>query len=269
MSALDADPGGLSARVSELGKRRPPKPVNPSLAQNLPHKCYMDYLIPIVPAGGGDAANSSEAGGDWHFVKKEIDSAGREINKRGWIVTRPGAKATVHLNTAFHGEGIDETALVGITFGCGVRPTLIVQRNFIACACALSATPHVRSLTLRMCLIAPLRLRYLKSYEHMGIVSVACADGCSCTSMEIDAHDARKHESVLATAQLNATQSTDCTLALELLEKTSSSEHKFKVGHNTCSPRRGEGAAVHLWGMPTADVPVPPFVFWRLASSRS
>ena len=66
MSALDADPGGLSARISELGKRRPPQPVNPNLAQKLPHKCYTDYLIPLlVPVeeeGGG--AGASEGKGE-------------------------------------------------------------------------------------------------------------------------------------------------------------------------------------------------------------
>lgn len=59
---------------------------------------------------------------------------------------------------------------------------------------------------------------------------MACGDGCSCDPMEIDAHDSTKHESVMATAELeDVTQSTDCTLELELLEKTSSREHKFKV----------------------------------------
>lgn len=132
MSALDTDPGGLSARVSKLGKRRPPKPVNPNLALDLPHKCYMDYLIPVVPVGASGAAGAPAAADeevayanatapvDWHFVKMEIDTTGREIYKRGWIATRPGAKATVHLNTAFHGEGINASALVTITIGCGL-----------------------------------------------------------------------------------------------------------------------------------------------------
>lgn len=130
---MDAAPQGLSARVSALGKRRPPSPVNANLAMDLPHKCFQDWQIPILPvpspaagaaaaAAAGANASAADETGEWHFVKVEHDSSGREIQKRGWIATRPGAKGTLHMSTAWNGEGIDGDALVGVTLGCGAHP---------------------------------------------------------------------------------------------------------------------------------------------------
>jgi hypothetical protein len=36
-----------------------------------------------------------------------------------------------------------------------------------------------------------LALAYLSSYEHMGMLEVACMQGCTCTSAKIDAHHTR------------------------------------------------------------------------------
>lgn len=63
----------------------------------------------------------------------------------------------------------------------------------------------------------------------MGILRLSCVSGCSCAPLDVDAHRPAVEESVLAIAQLNVTQSADCTLSLEVLEKTSSGEHKFKA----------------------------------------
>lgn len=165
MAALDADPGGVSARVSALGRRRPPRPVNANLAEDLPHKCYVDWLIPLQPVdplekvlsaremeeaswaveAGGPVPEVKETG-EWHFVTVEFaDEGDREIRKRGWLVSRVGARATVHINTEFHGEGIDTQVPVGVTIGragnnggrrwCQCRSSLCAP--LIGCCCAV------------------------------------------------------------------------------------------------------------------------------------
>lgn len=63
----------------------------------------------------------------------------------------------------------------------------------------------------------------------MGVVRIACASGCACAPLDLDAHDASVEESLLAVAAVNVTQSAECTLRLEVLERTSSGEHKFKA----------------------------------------
>lgn len=125
MEALDADPNGLSARTSALGRRRPPRPVNDLSALDYPHKCYNDWHIPLVPlpavAGGGNATGEgAEDAGGWRYAEVEKEG-GREIHKRGWLASRPGAAAEVHVNTAWGGEGIDPGALVGVSIGCERR----------------------------------------------------------------------------------------------------------------------------------------------------
>lgn len=141
MAALDADPSGLSARVSALGQRRPPRAVNEGLAalNDLPRKCYSDWRIPLqpvvlpaatTPSGAGAAAAAAAAGnatgaggggddGGWRYVETESEG-GREIQKRGWVVRRVGARALLRVNTAWGGEGIDNGAAVTVGIGWGL-----------------------------------------------------------------------------------------------------------------------------------------------------
>lgn len=86
----------------------------------------------------------------------------------------------------------------------------------------------------------------------MGVLRVSCVRGCACLRgddgsgsssnnssgksssfsdgvLEVDAHGAGSAASVLAVARLDVTQAADCELALEVAERTSSGEHKFKA----------------------------------------
>jgi hypothetical protein len=69
---------------------------------------------------------------------------------------------------------------------------------------------------------------FLKSYEHMGRATVTCVSGCSCDVSEIEAH----HDDKTSISGLHAfpvTQSKNCRFKIQVLEGTSSGEHKFKV----------------------------------------
>ena len=91
-------------------------------------------------------------------------------------------------------------------------------------------------------------LSYLVSYEHMGIASVACFDGCTCRAVRLDAHKpSAERISAFVTRDLGPVsvargaapiggagwgqdeQSETCTLAVRVENETSSGEHKFKV----------------------------------------
>jgi hypothetical protein len=71
-------------------------------------------------------------------------------------------------------------------------------------------------------------LTFLRSYEHMGKVHISCPGGCACIDTEIDAH----HEDKTSISNLfvvPVTQAKKCRLKIEIIEGTSSGEHKFKV----------------------------------------
>jgi len=92
--------------------------------------------------------------------------------------------------------------------------------------------------------VVELVVAYLTSYEHMGRARFSCASGCTCAPSEADAHHADR-TSVSATAVLpvrsviaddddgggggGAGGLARCVLRVEVLEGTSSGEHKFKV----------------------------------------
>lgn len=76
---------------------------------------------------------------------------------------------------------------------------------------------------------ATIMFTYLKSYQHMGVALFKCVEGCSCTDLEVDAHQ-EDNVSVLHLALLNAAPpNTTCTISIRLSDKTSSGEHKFRV----------------------------------------
>ena len=84
-------------------------------------------------------------------------------------------------------------------------------------------------------------LGHLISYEHMGAVSVKCLGDCDCTPETVDAHVEGGKFSVFKARQLDVKRAATprsspskrkdcgCVLQLEILEKTGSGEHKFKV----------------------------------------
>ena len=84
-------------------------------------------------------------------------------------------------------------------------------------------------------------LLYLRSYEHMGVATVACADGCACNLTQIDAHapsrgqllssfETRTIHGVTMASRVDGTLRLDsCTLVLRVTDSTRSGEHKFKV----------------------------------------
>ena len=114
---------------------------------------------------------------------------------------------------------------------------------------------------------AVVRLLHLISYEHMGVVRVTCALGCSCEAREIDGHSvayrgrnyrgrdfsAARNVSIYVEKKLHvafepraargggAGASAEgeapmrCVLALCVLERTSSGEHRFVLTRVTVS----------------------------------
>ena len=89
---------------------------------------------------------------------------------------------------------------------------------------------------------AELRLLHLISYEHMGIARVSCVAGCTCESRVWDAHriDRRRNVSIYVEAALpvtfsvpsapaNGGASPRCKLALRVLGRTSSGEHRWVI----------------------------------------
>ena len=95
-------------------------------------------------------------------------------------------------------------------------------------------------------------LFYLTSHESMGVALVGCMDGCSCRARTIDAHRtidsnpavqvARRRKNSAEEYRVNASTwdehvitvhgaTADCTLAILILNRTSSGGHKFKVSN--------------------------------------
>ena len=76
-----------------------------------------------------------------------------------------------------------------------------------------------------------IQVMYLSSYEHMGVVEVTCAAGCTCPVTRIDAHSADKAAGSPMVERLirDVSQSLDCLLRIENKPESSSGEHKFKI----------------------------------------
>jgi len=90
--------------------------------------------------------------------------------------------------------------------------------------------------------LATVKLLHLISYEHMGIAQLTCVRGCTCERLDIDAHSADprgRNVSVYVEATLplsfapkakadgNVDRERRCVLALRMLRRTSSGEHRF------------------------------------------
>ena len=104
---------------------------------------------------------------------------------------------------------------------------------------------------------ADVRLLHLISYEHMGVARVSCLAGCTCESTIIDAHriDRRRNVSIYVEKVLPVTftvhdpmaaarrphhgqRSPRCKLALRVLQRTSSGEHRWVLTRVTVSTPR-------------------------------
>jgi len=112
--------------------------------------------------------------------------------------------------------------------------------------------------SMGLCLPAPtagtkshLWLGYLRSYEHMGRLSVSCSGSCRCAAPAvIDAHEMRdgvsvtdvkglslraptageaEHSPLFPPWAANGSDAGCCALTLRVLEESSSGEHKFKL----------------------------------------
>ena len=106
-------------------------------------------------------------------------------------------------------------------------------------------------------------LGHLISYEHMGAVSVECVGDCECKKEEVDAHVQGGKFSVFKARTLTLkradapppaaqlpTQSKECgcALKLDILSKSGSGEHKFKVLSLMTSVREGSLRYGHQTG---------------------
>jgi len=84
-------------------------------------------------------------------------------------------------------------------------------------------------------------VEYLRSYEHMGMANMACADGCECESVTVDAHYGRMRtsehfSSTLKLLPISGSRGqqqsllpAQCKIVVTVLNSTTSGEHKFKL----------------------------------------
>ncbi|KXZ51888.1 hypothetical protein GPECTOR_11g322 [Gonium pectorale] len=71
-------------------------------------------------------------------------------------------------------------------------------------------------------------LHHLRSYSGMGTARISCVSGCSCAPAEVDA-STRDRVSQTYLAAVAASQARQCVVQIEVLNRTSSGGHKFKV----------------------------------------
>ncbi|KXZ51884.1 hypothetical protein GPECTOR_11g319 [Gonium pectorale] len=90
-------------------------------------------------------------------------------------------------------------------------------------------------------------LHHLRSYAHMGTATVSCMSGCSCPMIEINAHISERVSQVYM-SMLVASQSRECVLEVQVLDKTSSGENKFKVTGIVVSERAGRSDVMERLG---------------------
>jgi len=69
----------------------------------------------------------------------------------------------------------------------------------------------------------------LQSYEHMGTVRLTCVAGCSCSPVEVDCHWEKRGSTETLHFLSDVTPHTECRVRVEVLEATSSGEHKAKI----------------------------------------
>lgn len=74
-------------------------------------------------------------------------------------------------------------------------------------------------------------LMFLRSYQHMGMVSVQCVAHCSCSPIVIDAHHEDKVSISCIADLVGVTPHAECTVGVTILPGSSSAdgEHKFKL----------------------------------------
>jgi len=87
---------------------------------------------------------------------------------------------------------------------------------------------------------ADVRILHLTSYERMGIARVHCVSGCVCIPQELDAHrpPSRRNVSIFRDGLIQVDFTTArCEMALRLLHRTSSGQHKWVLTRVTVSPR--------------------------------
>ena len=78
-------------------------------------------------------------------------------------------------------------------------------------------------------------LSYLTSYRGMGVAVLRCVGACSCAASEIDAHDASGGQDTVFQTRSVSLQlpaggfEVSCVLQLQIINRTSSGHHKFKV----------------------------------------
>lgn len=114
--------------------------------------------------------------------------------------------------------------------------------SFIHCHCAsTSAHPPVLLPTNAFS-------RYLTSYEHMGTALVECASGCTCASLEIQAHVMTYH-SIEEVAAIYPSEAEECVIRVTNLNKTLSGENKFKLVYITvlAEPKRESEESEEGW----------------------
>ena len=102
---------------------------------------------------------------------------------------------------------------------------------------------------------ATVKLLHLVSYEHMGVARINCVKGCTCRPTDVDAHRHKPGErnvSVYVEASLDVNftgrvaasdgSRKPCVVALRMLKRTSSGEHRWVLTRATVSnPERRRG----------------------------
>ena len=92
----------------------------------------------------------------------------------------------------------------------------------------LEVTTTTRLLSLPPETRLQLLVKFLRSYEHMGAVSMACVSGCECEPVVLQGHGSEQ-VSIEEVAATLVTQSGECALAFTVLAETLSGEHKAKI----------------------------------------
>uniref|UniRef100_A0A7S0S1A6 SGNH hydrolase-type esterase domain-containing protein n=1 Tax=Chlamydomonas leiostraca TaxID=1034604 RepID=A0A7S0S1A6_9CHLO len=80
---------------------------------------------------------------------------------------------------------------------------------------------------------------YLRSYEHMGQASITCVSGCKCQESTLEGHH-EEQNSQLHLHHFYASQHSNCTIQVKVLDKTKSGEHKVKIAGIMVSEEEGQ-----------------------------
>lgn len=142
----------------------------------------------------------------WNHVEYQIHGTSRKY-KPGWVALRPGDRMTVQLDTLWDNA----------TFTAPPTPPPPWQTAGLTVHHAkVAVNPYLLGVT------------FLRSYQHMGRVAIACTAGCSCAPQQLDGHHADPVSSEHY-AEFPVSQHPACTLTFTILPGTSSGQHKFKL----------------------------------------